>query len=267
MAVSAAQVALATVVVLAIVIIALVVSAVEHLRKRGKVGVSIRDAYKPSAVFLAPYNRWLSKRSVGGSPPFLSMGDHFPDHEVLRGNWKTIRAEALALHKITTSIRQDKYFRKIADGGWKKFYLKWYGDILPEARALCPKTCSLLDKLPDTHLAMFSILEPGARITPHRGPFAGSARYHLGLLCPKGAAITVDGTPYEWAEGEDVLFDDTYVHEVANDTDGTRTILFVDVERKLDCPKAQRLHHWACKKLGPLSNRVNNRLEKSSRTA
>jgi beta-hydroxylase len=39
-----------------------------------------------------------------------------------------------------------------------------------------------------------------------------------------------------WEEGEGLLFDDTYHHEVWNDTDEERAILFMDVERPLRFP-------------------------------
>lgn len=68
---------------------------------------------------------------------------------------------------------------------------------------------------------MFSILEPKAVITPHGDPFKGCLRYHLGFQCPGaqggGATIKVDGKPYSWTNGDDVLFD-----EVENPTDETR---------------------------------------------
>lgn len=43
----------------------------------------------------------------------------------------------------------------------------------------------------------------------------------------------VDGQVYAWRDGEDVMFDETYVHWVKNETEQTRVILFCDVERPL----------------------------------
>ena len=64
---------------------------------------------------------------------------------------------------------------------------------------------------------------------------AGSLRYHLGLVTPNSDAcrIFVDGEEYSWRDGEDVVFDETYVHWAENRTDRTRVILFCDVERPL----------------------------------
>lgn len=44
---------------------------------------------------------------------------------------------------------------------------------------------------------------------------------------------------YNWSKGEALLFDDTFNHEVWNDTDGYRVVLFIDFARPLRQPV-----HW-----------------------
>jgi beta-hydroxylase len=44
----------------------------------------------------------------------------------------------------------------------------------------------------------------------------------------------VDQETYAWREGEVVLFDDTYEHEVFNQTEDLRAVLFLDVDRPMD---------------------------------
>jgi beta-hydroxylase len=81
---------------------------------------------------------------------------------------------------------------------------------------------------------MFSVLGPHSKIIPHRGPFRGAMRYHLGLVIPEDSQncwIQVDSEKVHWKEGKSELFDDTFVHQVRNDTDQTRIILFCDVDR------------------------------------
>lgn len=67
---------------------------------------------------------------------------------------------------------------------------------------------------------MFALLPPRSRLNPHRDPFAGALRYHLGLSMPNSdvCAIRADGQRYAWCDGADVMFDETYVHWVCNDT-------------------------------------------------
>ena len=96
---------------------------------------------------------------------------------------------------------------------------------------------------------MFASLEPHSRLNPHRDPFAGCLRYHLGLVTPNSDAcfISVDGEPYAWKDGEAVLFDETYIHSVENDTDVTRIILLCDIERPLRLRTMQSLNRWVSK--------------------
>jgi beta-hydroxylase len=42
-----------------------------------------------------------------------------------------------------------------------------------------------------------------------------------------------------WSEGRSLVFDDTYIHQVWNDTDEYRAILFVDFLRPLRPPMRQ----------------------------
>jgi beta-hydroxylase len=162
-----------------------------------------------------------------------------PELDVLRANWQTIRDEALSLmddgHIRAATGHNDLGFNSFFKNGWKRFYVKWYGEPLPSAQAACPKTVALVESLPSVNAAMFALLPPGGRLNRHRDPFAGSLRYHLGLVTPNSDAcrIFVDGEPYSWRDGEDLLFDETFIHSAENKTDTTRIILFCDVERPL----------------------------------
>src|SRR5690606_823226 len=74
-------------------------------------------------------------------------------------------------------------------------------------------------------------------IPPHRGPYAGVLRYHLGLIVPEPISevkIRVDKDFGYWEEGKSLIFDDTYEHEVWNNTDNYRVVLFVDFVRPLE---------------------------------
>ena len=84
-------------------------------------------------------------------------------------------------------------------------------------------------------MQFFSILAPGKHIPPHKGPYKGIIRYQLALKVPKSGEckLLVDNTPYFWKEGEGVLFDDTYTHEVVNNSTEHRIALLLDVKRKV----------------------------------
>ncbi|MCF4878000.1 aspartyl/asparaginyl beta-hydroxylase domain-containing protein, partial [Acinetobacter baumannii] len=130
--------------------------------------------------------------------------------------------------------------------GWKRFYLKWYESSHPSAAELCPKTTALLKTLPTIKAAMFTELAPDSRLVRHRDPYAGSLRYHLGLITPNDdrCFIDVDGERYSWRDGQSVVFDETYIHYAENKTDQNRIIFFADVERPMKVKWMERFNHW-----------------------
>lgn len=128
--------------------------------------------------------------------------------------------------------------KRISKGdNWKTFGLYVYGQRVDDNCAVCPKTAAILDKLPGMRTAMFSILKPHYHIKPHRGPTRAVIRAHLGLKVPSQADkvwLRVDQEYLHWEEGKVVLFDDFYEHEVRNDTDEYRAVLFLDIDRPTD---------------------------------
>jgi beta-hydroxylase len=209
--------------------------------------------YKSHNWITAPINRYVAKhvRQSSDKGPFPDMKVNFAGHEPFKRNWQRIRDEVLTLYreKGMSKIQGDLFFRKIADKNWKKFYIKWYDKVLPDARTHLPFITSLVEANSQVQSAMISVLEPGAIIKPHVGPFRGALRYHLGLKTPQhdDCFILVDGKKYSWRDGEDVLFDDTFVHEVKNMTDQPRFILFMDIKRNVDSKVSKVVLNSACK--------------------
>src|SRR4029453_11360437 len=125
------------------------------------------------------------------------------------------------------------------DAGWKIFPLVAYGLRSQPNIDLCPQTWRIVQAIPGLTTAMFSILEPGKRIPPHRGPYNGVLRLHLGLIVPEPRerlAIRVGPERRHWQEGQALIFDDAYEHEAWNETTGLRVVLFVDFEKPLRFP-------------------------------
>jgi aspartyl/asparaginyl beta-hydroxylase (cupin superfamily) len=132
----------------------------------------------------------------------------------------------------------EKQGRLNRDKKWKTFVFSVFGEWISNNCELCPKTADALRKIPGIQNSMFSILEPGKYIPPHRGPYNGVIRYHLGLVVPRGDTcwIRVADRRMTWSEGESIVFDDTYEHEVKNGTSETRVVLFADFLRPLGFP-------------------------------
>ncbi|WP_425605319.1 aspartyl/asparaginyl beta-hydroxylase domain-containing protein [Fulvimonas yonginensis] len=226
-----------------------------HLRGRARLRFD-RQLVDHSALF-APYNLMMYAFSAVPARPILDRRG-FPQLDLLQANWRTIREEALRLfdegYIRAAEKHNDASFNSFFKQGWKRFYLKWYGEPMPSAQALCPKTVELLDAIPSVKAAMFALLPPGSKLNPHRDPFAGSLRYHLGLITPNSedCRIFVDGHVHAWGDGKDVVFDETYVHWAENRTDQTRVILFADVER----PLRTRLMQAVNRRVGAFMGRI-----------
>ncbi len=207
-----------------------------HLR--GRVRLPFHRQVFNHSTLLAPYNVLAYLFSAVPRTPILPVRE-FTALEPLHTNWKIIRDEALSLfdagHIRAAEKNNDASFNSFFKQGWKRFYLKWYGEPLPSAQQLCPRTVELVNSIPSVKAALFALLPPGGKLNPHRDPFAGSLRYHLGLVTPNSDAcrIFIDGQPYAWRDGEDIVFDETYIHSAENRTDITRIILFCDIERPL----------------------------------
>ena len=217
-------------------VLAIFIASALYAHFRGRVRFKLARALTDFTVLISPINAVMYLFSRAPATPYLNTAE-FPELKLLRDNWQVIREEALKLNDEgfikAASGYNDIGFNSFFKTGWKRFYLKWYDRDMASANALCPRTVELLKQIPGVKAAMFASLPPGAKLVRHRDPYAGSLRYHLGLTTPNdpGCYIEVDGQRYHWKDGEDVMFDETFIHYAENTTTHQRVILFCDVER------------------------------------
>ncbi len=225
------------------ILLSIFVSSVTYIHFKGKVRLVYWRQLINHSALMAPINVFMYAFSKVPITPFLSA-NLFPELAPLSENWQIIRDEAINLkdhqHIQAAQKNNDAGFNSFFKSGWKRFYLKWYDASHPSAPTLCPKTVALLQSIPSVKAAMFAELPSGATLNPHRDPYAGSVRYHLGLVTPNDdkCYIDVDGESYSWRDGQCVLFDETFIHEAHNTTNSNRIILFCDIERPMR-------YHWA----------------------
>jgi len=231
------------------VVVGFFIISVLHIHFRGRVRLPFRRQIFDHSSFMAPINIFMHKFSKVPATPFVPVSE-FPELARLQENWPIIRAEAenlLALKKIKAAEQNnDAGFNSFFKNGWKRFYLKWYDASHPSAERLCPQTYALLQSIPSVKAAMFAELPPGSKLNPHRDPFAGSMRYHLGLATPNDdrCFIEVDGERHSWRDGQGVVFDETYIHWAINGSESDRVILFCDVERPLRFRWMESVNRW-----------------------
>jgi aspartate beta-hydroxylase len=177
-------------------------------------------------------------------PPVLDAAEHFPDAMRFAAAWERLRDEALAVAKQLQAVPR---FHEImpeqteisANDGrdWRMYVLKAYGVADMRHMAACPTLAALVRTSADVLSASFSFMAPGKHVPPHRGPFRGVTRFYLGLSVPTlddgrpAAFLTIDGKEYRVGDGEWLLWDDTFVHEVWNNGHAVRCVLLLDVRR------------------------------------
>lgn len=195
--------------------------------------------------FKARVNRYLASH-VGGDarPTFHDIDRVNPALNELTRNYASIRAEFDRL--LDARVPMPAYHDLDAGEApisntvaphrrWTVYMLYILGYRPARNRARCPRTCALLDRIPDLVQAFFSVLEPHKPVPRHEGPYLGYLRYHLGLRVPERdpPQLIVNGQGYTWRTGEAVMFDDSWPHEVVNHSDDLRAVLIVDVLRPL----------------------------------
>lgn len=190
-------------------------------------------------LFSRGYGAWVGCFSP--TPAF------FPTHDVpwiatLESHWTEIRDE---LAPLLAGRGLPRLFdvlpgeTTIADDKWKAFFFRVWGRDVEANCQRCPRTAELLRAVPGMSTAMFSIFEGHNHVPPHRGPFRGVLRYHLGLIVPEPAGasrLRVLEEVRNWEPGKSLLFDDTYEHEAWNDSSAPRVVLFLDIKRPLPGP-------------------------------
>jgi ornithine lipid ester-linked acyl 2-hydroxylase len=220
-------------------------------------------------VFGAGERVGLVKPNPGFRTDYLA---DYPELEILERNHRVIQDECLALleaksHLVDVQALGDSY----TTGGihtiaWKSFMFK-SGEFIEENCARAPRTAALLRTIPGVYTAFFSILDPKQHVRRTGGYYKGFLRYHLGVVVPAGEngracflrinddpvdnaagdrTLVERGEKYFWREGEGVLFDDTFLHDAANESDEVRVVLWLDLARRMRPPLGElnRLFLW-----------------------
>lgn len=197
-----------------------------------------REVFKRGAVMkLYPSEYQRSLYNVLGleSRPFWSIEQTGVEKqlELLRNNWKEIRAEVLEL------LSEEGHFSGESEellhvGDWKQFVLFSRGQKMHENCKKTPLTCSIIDQFAEARYCTrgqvkFSVLDPGTHIWPHCGPTNCRLRAHLALKAePERTIIRVAEEKQYWKEGNWLIFDDSFEHEVWHKGSLPRLVLIVD---------------------------------------
>lgn len=179
------------------------------------------------------------------TPPVLDTNLYFPAAKDFVSRWQAIRDEALELRRDLGRVpRFHELMKEQADisandgRDWRMFIMRAYGVDVPQNLARCPTVASLIEDRDEVKSCVLSFLAPGKHVPKHRGPFRGILRFHLMLTMPRtpegdvAAVLEIDGQPYRLSDGDCLLWDDTFPHEVWNNSDEVRIALLLDVWRR-----------------------------------
>jgi len=231
----------------ALVLVSVYILSIIFIRLRNTETFSLSRQLSDFSTFMVPFN---IPAYITSKVPRTHMiaSDCFDKVSILEDNWQTIRDEALALYENGYIAKKDDLpassFYK--DNRWTSFYLKCYDTDIPSARELAPRTMALIDQVPGMNLALFACLNPGKAINNHHDPFAFTVRYSLGLSTPNSdkSGIIVNGEDYKWADGDSIIFDETFLHRAYNNSDVPRIILMTDIDRPLTIGLLQKFYYY-----------------------
>ncbi len=118
-------------------------------------------------------------------------------------------------------------------GSWDVFLLYERGRRHDERCRLFPTVTAILEQQRTIRtlagLVYFSRLAPHSRVAPHRGPTNMRVRAHLGIEIPPECGIRVGEVSTTWHTGTCIVFDDSFPHDVWNESDRERIVLVVDL--------------------------------------
>ena len=119
-----------------------------------------------------------------------------------------------------------------AGGDWREIVLFGSG-ARPD---LAPNTCRILERCAPEAVDLaqegageiiFSVLAPQTHIAPHCASTNLRLTAHLGLQVPENCFIQVAEEKLHWQEGQILVFDDSYQHEVHNQCNEIRAVLLM----------------------------------------
>jgi aspartyl/asparaginyl beta-hydroxylase (cupin superfamily) len=149
------------------------------------------------------------------------------------------------LFRFIAGMHLDAHPQDLTDRGrWSVLYFYAGGRPVETTARQCPTTARAIAAFAgagQAGQAYLSVLTPDTHIEAHCGPTNTRLRAHLGLAVPDGARIRLGSEMCRWQEGGCLVFDDSFEHEVWNDSATQRAVLIIDFWHP-DLTEAER---WA----------------------
>ena len=164
------------------------------------------------------------------SRPWYDPED-FTFTSILREGYEDIKKELIEIsdgHLFSQEAENRNSYN--LDGNWKTLVIKKLYSYTDIAKKHFPQTIQWLEKCDHAFLLVkFSALDPGTHIRSHTGPSNERLRLHFTLFHSGGASIRVGDEWRTWKEGEVMIFDSSWEHEVIHEGTERRIVLILDI--------------------------------------
>eukprot|EP01080_Neovahlkampfia_damariscottae_P001700 gene1700-469_t len=161
--------------------------------------------------------------------PFYDEKDFLWSSE-LKKNYKRIQEEFSKL-----KVEEFKDIKSSTDGTWKQFSFYSEGKKMEENCKKCPFTFEMIEKVTDLMKDLcigyvyFSVISPGTHIFTHHGVSNIRLRCQLPIFVQEECWLRVEDQVRYYQEGNVMIFDDSYDHEVKHEGFLTnRVVLLID---------------------------------------
>uniref|UniRef100_A0A7R9UC58 Aspartyl/asparaginy/proline hydroxylase domain-containing protein n=1 Tax=Pinguiococcus pyrenoidosus TaxID=172671 RepID=A0A7R9UC58_9STRA len=180
----------------------------------------------------------LQRTSSGSWACFQWLQALKAGHEQIKGEYLRLQAA-----QVPSDYLVGEQEHQLHEGEWQWHSFMQKGVINKFFDMYCPATAAFLMGLQkDQQLmrsiplsyAFFSTLKGGAKIAAHSAPANLRLRVHYPLIVPDGAGVADCGMrigeqQLQWTEGQPLVFDDSFEHEVWNKTEQDRVVLLFDI--------------------------------------
>ena len=210
----------------------------DGLKRLGRIGESEATYHKGVELghFMSFWQRSLYNcPNLRGKPVWnLNETGQEKNFELLKSKWQEIRQEAITA--LYGNLYDDEAESLRDTGKWRQFTMYSQGRKHTDSCKSTPITCSIIEEsFPSARdnkrgQVKFSALYPDTHVHAHVGPTNCRLRAHLGLVVPKGKMeLRVADQFLTWKEGEIIVFDESFEHEVWQEAKSERIVLIVDI--------------------------------------
>ena len=162
------------------------------------------------------------------SKPWYNVED-FPGGRDLQKSTPKILSELSEFSNEIPSLSTSNFNDLVEQGAWTTVFLKSGSGWEDRVMRHIPKTLQALKNFPHLgELCFLSNLAPETRIVPHCGPWNLRVNFHLGIKIPIDCGLRVADACATWVTGDWLVFDDSFEHEVWNDSATERLVLVMN---------------------------------------